>query len=176
VRTVGLAALAIAFWADVVLLRLVLTHHCTPEELADEIVAERPAQAVAPDPAPARVGPPASKRERGYECALPLDVEDDVRSHHHVRGFAPDNPLSTSAIVAGMNGIRPAIHDCYVVHAVPGTAMVNVVIGKSGRVTSAVVNGKFAGTPTGACVEHAVTTARFPRSDGFATPYPFQLK
>jgi hypothetical protein len=55
-------------------------------------------------------------------------------------------------------------------------AMVNVVIAKSGKVTSAVVTGKFAGTPTGACVERAVETARFPRSDGLSTPYPFLLK
>jgi hypothetical protein len=54
--------------------------------------------------------------------------------------------------------------------------MVNVVIGKSGKVTSAAVTGKFAGTPTGQCVEAAVKTASFPPSDGFTTPYPFQLK
>ena len=51
-----------------------------------------------------------------------------------------------------------------------------VVIGKSGRVSSATVSGKFAGTPTGSCVERAVKTASFPPSDGFTTPYPFQLK
>jgi hypothetical protein len=54
--------------------------------------------------------------------------------------------------------------------------MVNVVIGKNGKVTSAAVTGKFAGTPTGACVEKAVKTATFPPSDGLSTPYPFQLK
>ena len=54
--------------------------------------------------------------------------------------------------------------------------MVNVVIGKNGKVTTATVTGKFAGTPTGACVETAVKTASFPPSDGFSTPYPFQLK
>jgi hypothetical protein len=65
---------------------------------------------------------------------------------------------------------------CYNQFKVPGTAMVNVVIGKSGKVTSATVTGKFAGTPTGTCVEAAVKTATFPPSDGFTTPYPFQLK
>ena len=65
---------------------------------------------------------------------------------------------------------------CYARFAVPGTAMVNVVIAKRGHVASAAVTGKFAGTPTGACVEAAVKTARFPRSNGFSTPYPFQLR
>ena len=75
-----------------------------------------------------------------------------------------------------MNSVRPKVNDCYNQFKVPGTAMVNVVIGKNGKVTSATVTGKFAGTPTGACVEAAVKTASFPPSDGFSTPYPFQLK
>ena len=84
-------------------------------------------------------------------------------------------PLSKLAVVASMNEVRPRIHDCYVEHNVPGTAIVNVVIAKNGKVTSAVVTGRFAESPTGACVERAVRTARFPRSDGLSTPYPFQL-
>jgi predicted Zn finger-like uncharacterized protein len=85
-------------------------------------------------------------------------------------------PLAKSAIVAGMNGVRPKVSDCYNQYKVPGMAMVNVVIAKSGSVSSATVTGKFAGTPTGSCVEKAVKTAKFPPSDGFSTPYPFQLK
>jgi hypothetical protein len=54
--------------------------------------------------------------------------------------------------------------------------MVTVVIGKSGKVSSASATGKFAGTPTGNCVEKAIKTASFPPSDGLTTPYPFVLK
>jgi hypothetical protein len=64
---------------------------------------------------------------------------------------------------------------CYDRYQVPGVAMVNIVIAKSGRVPMAKVTGTFAGTPSGACVERAVKSVRFPRSDGFSTPYPFQL-
>lgn len=85
-------------------------------------------------------------------------------------------PLSKSAVVAGMNGVKGKVSDCYNQFKVPGTAMVNVVIGKSGKVTSATVTGKFAGTPTGACVEKAVRAASFPPSDGLTTPYPFTLR
>jgi predicted Zn finger-like uncharacterized protein len=85
-------------------------------------------------------------------------------------------PLSKSAVVGGMNAVKPKINDCYNQFKVPGMAMVNVVIGRSGKVTSATVTGKFAGTPTGACVEKAVKAASFPPSDGLTTPYPFQLR
>jgi len=85
-------------------------------------------------------------------------------------------PLSKSAVVAGMNSIKPKINDCYNQYKVPGMAMVMVVIGKNGKVSSASVSGKFAGTPSGACVEKAVKSASFPPSEGLSTPYPFQLK
>jgi len=85
-------------------------------------------------------------------------------------------PLAKNSLVAGLNGVRPKVQACYNQFKVPGTAMVNVVIAKSGKVSSATVTGKFAGTPTGTCVEAAVKTASFPPSEGFTTPYPFQLK
>jgi hypothetical protein len=85
-------------------------------------------------------------------------------------------PLSKSAVVSGMNGIKGKITDCYNQFKVPGMAMVNVVIGKNGKVSSATVLGKFAGTPTGGCVEKAVKSASFPPSEGLSTPYPFQLR
>jgi hypothetical protein len=91
-------------------------------------------------------------------------------------GDSSAGPLSKTALVAGLKGVQPKITACYNQFKVPGTAMVNVVIAKSGKVTKADVTGKFAGTPTGTCVESAVKTANFPPSDGFSTPYPFQLK
>ena len=84
--------------------------------------------------------------------------------------------LQQHALVAGFNAVRPKVAACYNQFKVPGTAMVNVVIAKSGKVSKADVTGKFAGTPTGQCVEAAVKTASFPPSDGFSTPYPFQLR
>ena len=86
-------------------------------------------------------------------------------------------PLAKNALVAGLNGVRPKVQACYNQFKVPGTAMVTVVIGKSGKVTSATVTGKFAGTPTGTCVEAAVKTASFPPSDGFydAVPVPVEV-
>jgi predicted Zn finger-like uncharacterized protein len=85
-------------------------------------------------------------------------------------------PLAKDAVVRGMNGVRSKVSDCYNQFKVSGTAMVDVVIAKTGKVTSATAMGKFAGTPTGACVEKAVKSASFPPSDGLHTPYPFMLK
>jgi predicted Zn finger-like uncharacterized protein len=85
-------------------------------------------------------------------------------------------PLSKSAVVAGMNSVKPKVAECYNQFKVTGMAMVNVSIAKSGKVSSATVSGKFAGTPTGTCVEKAVKSAGFPPSEGLNTPYPFTLK
>ena len=85
-------------------------------------------------------------------------------------------PLSKGELVKGMNAVRGKIADCYARFQTPGIAMVNVVIGRDGRVSSATVTGKLAGTPTGACVGAAVKTATFPPSGGLVTPYPFLLK
>jgi predicted Zn finger-like uncharacterized protein len=98
-------------------------------------------------------------------------VDDDTP-----KAASGGGPLAKGAVVAGMNSVKGKISNCYNQFKVPGMAMVNVVIGKSGKVTSATVTGKFAGTPTGSCVEQAVKTATFPPSDGLTTPYPFQLK
>jgi hypothetical protein len=86
------------------------------------------------------------------------------------------NPLSSVAIVQGFNAVRPRLADCYRRFQVPGIAMANVVIARSGRVSKADVTGTFAGTPTGACVEEAARMARFPSSDGLSTPYPFYVR
>ena len=91
-------------------------------------------------------------------------------------GGGGGGPLAKGAVVAGMNGVKGKVAACYTQFKVPGMAMVNVVISKSGKVTSATVTGKFAGTPTGTCVEGAVKSASFPASDGLTTPYPFNLR
>jgi hypothetical protein len=85
-------------------------------------------------------------------------------------------PISKMAVVRGMNAVKPEVARCYSRYGIPGMAMVNVVIGRDGAVERAVVSGRFADTPTGACVEAAVKTATFPRSDGLSTPYPFMLQ
>jgi predicted Zn finger-like uncharacterized protein len=141
------------------------------------------AAAAAPAPVPVEKKPVKGSLDDLLEGALshkpaaaaakPRVTEDDSP---HKSEAASSGPLAKSAVVAGMNSVKGKVGDCYNQFKVPGMAMVNVVIGKNGHVSSATVSGKFAGTPTGSCVEKAVKSASFPPSDGFSTPYPFQLK
>ncbi len=85
-------------------------------------------------------------------------------------------PLARGAVVSGMNALKPKVQECYNQFKVPGMATFNFVIGKNGKVSSSTVTGKFAGTPTGACVEKAIKTATFPPSDGLSASYAFPLK
>jgi len=161
VRYVGYAALVATFWLLVATVHLILTHECPVAQSAAQIPVSTPVAAPAIDARRCTI----TKRQQ-----RPDDVFDQPSSESSGPG-----PISKNALVAGLNAVRPKVQVCYDRYRVPGLAMVNVVIAKSGRVSRAQVRGKFAGTPSGACVEQAVKTAVFPPSDGFSTPYPFQL-
>jgi predicted Zn finger-like uncharacterized protein len=141
----------------------------------DEKKASGPVAAIAEPPRPAKgsLDDLLNGATRSGGKSGPKVSDDDGPKKG---GGESAGPLSRNALVAGFNSVRPKVANCYNQFKVPGTAMVNVVIAKSGKVTGATVTGKFAGTPTGTCVEAAVKTAAFPPSDGFSTPYPFQLK
>ena len=188
-RYVGYAALVATFWLLVATVRLIVHDDCAdrhpvvaPNASVSNVVRAPLPPALIPDvpSAPTRAIEEPAVRRGPWECNEPLyDLEPPYR--RKPRGAeepcaADGHPLSKVAIVAGMNALRPQIAACYRRYQLPGVAMVNVVIGKSGRVTSAVAVGRFAGTPTGACVEAAAKTARFPTSDGLRTPYPFYLR
>jgi hypothetical protein len=75
-----------------------------------------------------------------------------------------------------LQGMEPAVRAC-ATGGEHGTADIDLVIAGSGRVTSAMVHGPFAGTPIGSCIARAVRGARFsafsqPR---FAVTYEFRL-
>jgi hypothetical protein len=153
---VGFAALVATFWLLVATFRLILTHECPVT------------QSAVPAPAPAVVARPDVSGRELWETGDCFGAPSSAPS--------PIGPISKNAVVAGFNAVKPKVEVCYDRYGVPGTAMVNVLIAKSGRVSSAVVTGTFAGTPSGACVERAVKTARFPRSDGLSTFYPLRLR
>jgi hypothetical protein len=74
-----------------------------------------------------------------------------------------------------MMAINGKVKDCYNQYKVPGTAMVTIKVARGGRVAETSVSGKFAGTPTGSCVEAAARGAKFPPSDAQTIQYPFPL-
>src|SRR4029078_3228837 len=154
-----------AFRANGALLHLLITDVCPHPVQALAL------QAPAPANAPPVVGEATAKPRVASSCGIRRrgDEQDPF-------GGSEVGPMSKAALVAGLNAVRPQINECYLRHQVPGTAMVNVVIAKSGRVSKATVTGKFADTVTGACVEAAVKTAAAPPLRGVRSPYPFQLK
>jgi hypothetical protein len=83
--------------------------------------------------------------------------------------------LSQSDIVSAMRAVQPRVKECYNQYKVPGIANVTISVSKGGRVASASVTGKFAGTPSGGCVESAAKTAKFPPCEAMSFPWPFQL-
>lgn len=76
-----------------------------------------------------------------------------------------------------MSKIKGKVAACYDLFKVPGLANVSVTIGGNGHVSNASVQGSFAGTPTGSCVEKAVKSASFPKAKNSQTiQYPFMLR
>ena len=59
-----------------------------------------------------------------------------------------------------LDGVAPQVYACF--GEEHGLAEVVVVAASSGRVTTATVSGRFAGTPVGSCIARAVRSARFP--------------
>jgi hypothetical protein len=149
---------------------------------------ERPSAAAAPErpAAQAPEKPNIGKRDKLDELldgALgskpkatprPRD-EEEAPSRRSAPAAAASLPaLEKGDIVRAMMAINGKIKDCYNQYKVPGTAMVNIKLARGGRVSDASVSGKFAGTPTGTCVESAVKSAKFPPTEaqGFAYPFP----
>ena len=83
--------------------------------------------------------------------------------------------LTQSDIVTAMKGVQPKVQNCANQFKVPGTALANISVASGGRVSNATVTGKFAGTPTGSCVEVAAKSAKFPPCQGMNFPWPFTL-
>jgi len=83
--------------------------------------------------------------------------------------------LTQSDIINAMRGVQPKVQACANQFKVPGTAMANISVASGGRVSNTTVTGKFAGTPTGSCVEVAAKSAKFPPCQGMTFPWPFTL-
>jgi predicted Zn finger-like uncharacterized protein len=83
--------------------------------------------------------------------------------------------LSQSDIVTAMKAVQPRIQACANQFKTPGTALANISVASGGRVSSATVTGKFAGTPTAGCVEQAARSAKFPPCQPMNFPWPFTL-
>lgn len=89
-------------------------------------------------------------------------------------GSLPETP-DRSTIQAVLAARTEAVTAC--ANGAHGLADVDIVIASSGRITTATVNGSFAGTPIGSCIARAVRAATFPpfSQPRFEVTYPFHL-
>jgi predicted Zn finger-like uncharacterized protein len=136
----------------------------------------------APKPA---ADPPPRKPKDDIEALLEAASGGSRRSSAPARREVEDAPapsgeklppLGREEIVKGMNGVLPKARDCYAQFKVPGVANAKITVNSGGRVTGVNVSGKFAGTPSGNCVESAIKTARFAQSAGLTFDYPVPLR
>jgi predicted Zn finger-like uncharacterized protein len=155
-----------------------------PGGKAPEAAPERPvaaAPAPRPEPAPAAREKPAAPEDeitrliKGATSSSSRPAPTAARPEPEARPEKAAASLGSEDIVKGMNGIMPKTRECFNQYKVPGLAMVNVTVDPRGKVSAANVGGKFAGTPTGGCIESAVKSAKFPPSAGLNFKWPVNL-
>ena len=134
----------------------------------------------APEPVTATPAPPKPGKKGG-------SIDDLLNQVGTNKGGGGEEPkpkkptaaalpaLSQTDIVSAMKAVQPRVKECYNQYKVPGIANVSISVSKGGRIASASVTGKFAGTPSGTCVEAAAKTAKFPPCEAMSFPWPFQL-
>ena len=140
-----------------------------------------PAPKVAAKPAPAAESAPSgvsaganSELDQLVNTAL---AGKERRGETHAEDAPEALPgLTRNDILASMKPLRPKIKECYKQFGQRGLAVVQVRVGDGGEVTSSKVEGTFAGSPTGACVEAAVKSVRFPQSAGMSFRYPYPVR
>jgi serine/threonine protein kinase len=84
--------------------------------------------------------------------------------------------LEQADIVVAMKGAQPKVQACADRFKQSGTAVAKISVAAGGKVDKALVTGKLAGTPAGACVEAAARSAKFPPCEAMIFPWPFTLR
>lgn len=123
-------------------------------------------------------GKAGDSKGKGKDKDIGAEIKDFGKKEEPPKPAAPQPKLITltqSDIVNAMKGVQPKVQACANQYKVPGTAMANISVASGGKVTNATVTGKFAGSPTGSCVETAAKSAKFPACQGMNFPWPFTL-
>jgi hypothetical protein len=129
--------------------------------------------------------PPVRQKRPRDELGRLIDeaIKDKGQTRHAAKTPAKPEPslpprLTKAQIQRGMHGIKGQVQRCFDRYKVPGWANLNVTISSRGKVSAARIRGIFSGTPTGACVQTAVSSARFPafRDGPITIDYPIMLR
>jgi hypothetical protein len=90
---------------------------------------------------------------------------------------APEVDVLTSPVINdAMKPVVEAANACFAKFGVSGKAKLKLTIGSDGAVTTYDQQGDFVSTPTGQCIDGAVTKASFPRSKKAKTSVSFPIK
>jgi hypothetical protein len=90
-------------------------------------------------------------------------------------GGAEVDQLTPPVINDAMKPVVEAAHACFAKFGVAGKAKLKLVVAGDGAVTKYDQQGDFVSTPTGQCIDTAVTKAAFPRSKKPKTAINFPL-
>lgn len=123
-------------------------------------------------------GDSKGKSDKGKKDTISGQLPDFGKKEEPPKPAAPQVKLITltqSDIVNAMKGVQPKVQACANQYKVPGTAMATIAVAAGGKVNTATVTGKFAGTPTGDCVAAAAKSAKFPACQSMTFPWPFTL-
>jgi hypothetical protein len=156
-----------------------IVHRPTRPAAGEAAAAERPAPAAVAERPPPKgdklddlLNSALGNKARPTAAARPREDEEPAARRPAAASLAK---LEREDMVRGMQGVSGRVHECFNQYKVPGTAMVKINVARGGKVSGATVSGKFAGTPTGSCVESAVRTAHFPPVEAQNFDFPFAL-
>ena len=170
------------------------TRRTTRRTTPKQETAAAPAAREAPKPEPARRAPARPKKESTSEVDALLGALDGpgggskpAAGGTRPSGGATPAPsggdpmlpeqLDRRQILTVVKRNARSIQGCKAGSDASGNVIVEMVIGKSGRVTSATTQGAHSGTPVGSCVERKVRAFRFPQfsGDSMRIKMPFAL-
>jgi len=149
----------------------------TPAEAAPDVGSRASVRPAPETQEPAVVIPPPADPKKGGSSDVLPDQAGNKPGDAKPRTPSVALPrLSQRDILSAMKAVQLRVKECYNQYRVPGVVNVSFHLSDGGHLTSAAVTGRFAGTPTGTCVEGAAETARFPPSQARDFPWPFLLQ
>ena len=85
--------------------------------------------------------------------------------------------LTTNQLVTALRPAADAARECHEEYGVTGVARLRITVDGSGTVAHLTQRGDFVDTPTGACIDKAIRSARFPkfRAANQSFSYPLRL-
>jgi len=141
------------------------------------VPSEKPEPRRSPPPEPSQRLLTEEEKDRRFLKQLGSEREELYPEPHPYSSYSAGQ-LRKSEIVDSMSRSRDAVECCHTIYQLAGLASVHLLIESDGTVRWARVEGRFAQTPTGACVEAVIKHTLFPKFSGPAMEitYPFLLR